>query len=287
MSTTALETLPRSLPCPPPATTALTREHADGRPNQSVRCGLRVLRVLHDLGPYEDHQVAAIAEAAKLRTPHVSRLLAAAVAERVAERGARHGSYRLTHAARELLNVRTTGPASIQIRQVLEQLHAETRLAVTYHQPGWRLGAGLHLDLVDAVCPPDAELHQAIARQHQDLRHSAAGRAALTFLPAGMNTDANGQLIELPHPVREMVHSSRVAASRTATSHALATCILRAGTAVAILTVLGPSAAFSDPLHVQEYAVLLRRAAQQSSTPAPTTTPRPFPAGTKAVPVAA
>ncbi|MER0476966.1 hypothetical protein ABR737_01105 [Streptomyces sp. Edi2] len=262
MSTATLEPPPRRLPWPPPV------GFGESRPNQSVRCGLRVLRVLHELGPYQEHQVAKIAAAAGLRGSHVSRLLGAAVEERVAERGARHGSYRLTRAGRALLDVRAAGPVHPRIREVLTTLHAETGLAVTYHQPGWRLGSGLRLELVDVLCPPHADLHQAVNQQHEDLRHSAAGRAALASLPPGMTTGPDDQPIELPARIRESVTTSRIAASRTPRSQALATYVRRAGTVVAILTVLGPTAAFTDPLRVQEYAVLLRRAAHRFGSPA-------------------
>ncbi|GLF98218.1 IclR family transcriptional regulator [Streptomyces yaizuensis] len=267
MSTTALEPGPSRLTWPPPA--AALDGPAPARPNQSVRCGLRVLRVLHDLGPYEDHQVAEIAEAAELRGPHVSRLLGAAVAERVAERGERHGSYRLTRAGRALLDVRAAGPVHPRIRELLRALHEETGLAVAYHQPGWRPGSGLRLELVDALCPPHPELHRAVKQQHENLPHSAAGRAALAFLPDGMTTGADDRPLTLPAHIRESITAGQIAASRTATGQALATCVRRAGAVVAILTVLGPAAAFTDPLLVQEYAVLLRRAAQRAGSPAP------------------
>jgi DNA-binding IclR family transcriptional regulator len=272
MSTATLETGPSRLPWPPPA--ALVAAHrAESRPNQSVRSGLRILRILHELGPYEEHQVAAIAEAAGLRGPHVSRLLGAAVAERVAERGTRHGAYRLTRAGRALLDVRAPGPIHPRIREVLTTLHEETRLAVAYHQPGWRPGTGLRLELVDALCPPHPDLHQAVNDQHDDLRHSAAGRAALVCLPPGMTTGADDQPLTIPAHVRESVAASLIAVSRTAATQALATCVRRADTVVAILTVLGPTAAFSDSLRVQEYAVLLRRAAQRFGPPTPVSTP--------------
>jgi DNA-binding IclR family transcriptional regulator len=271
MSTT-LETGPSRLPWPPPAA-LVTAERAESRPNQSVRSGLRVLRVLHELGPYDEHQVAEIAEAAALRGPHVSRLLAAAVAERVAERGTRHGAYRLTRAGRALLDVRAPGPVHPRIRDMLTALHEETRLAVAYHQPGWRPGTGLRLELVDAICPPHPDLHQAINQQHTDLRHSAAGRAALTGLPPGMTTGADDRPITVPAHLREYVAASHIAVSRTPSTQALATCVRRSGAVVAILTVLGPTAAFTDPLRVQEYAVLLRRAAQRFGVPAPSRPP--------------
>lgn len=268
MSTATLEPGPPRLPWPPPAALVVT-DPAEGRPNQSVRSGLRVLRVLHELGPYDEHQVAEIAEAAGLRGPHVSRLLGAAVAEQVAERGSRHGAYRLTRAGRALLDVRAPGPVHPRIREVLTALHEETGLAVAYHQPGWRLGTGLRLELVDALCPAHPDLHHAVNQQHDDIRHSAAGRAALVCLPPGMTTGPDDRPITVPAAIRESVASSHVAASRTSSTQSLATCVRRAGAVVAVLTVLGHTAAFTEPLRVQEYAVLLRRAAQRFAAPSP------------------
>ncbi|MFF8786843.1 hypothetical protein [Streptomyces sp. NPDC015125] len=266
MSTTALDRRPTHLPSAPPATPSITASE-ERRPNRSVRCGLRVLRCLHDLGPHEDHQVSEIAAVAGLRSPHVSRLLGAAVDERVAERGARHGSYRLTRAGRALLDARPAGPADPRIRQALTTLHTETGLAVAYHQPGWRPGTGLRLELVDALCPRP-ELQHAIDQQHENLRHSAAGRAAIAGLPEAVTTGPDDQRLQIPAHIRESVSTSRIAVSRTPSTHALATCVRRATTVVAVLTALGPTPAFADPLRVHEYAVLLRRAAHRLGGPA-------------------
>jgi DNA-binding IclR family transcriptional regulator len=256
--TPALETAPKA---------AAEPAAAAPRPNQSVRCGLRVLRALHDLGPYEEHQVSEVAVAAELRTSHVSRLLSAAVEEGVAERGNRHGSYSLTRHGRALFDAQTQTPVHPRIREVLTALHFELGLATAYHQCGWRPGTGFHLDLVDAVCPPDPDLHRAIAWQAEDLRHSATGRAALSSLPPGMATGADGRPLELPIVIRETITKTLIATSRTATGQALATGVVRSGIAVGTLTVLGPRASFENPLQVQEYAVLLRRAAHRCAAP--------------------
>ncbi|MFJ9379292.1 hypothetical protein [Streptomyces sp. NPDC101455] len=256
VSTAALAITPKEAAATPPS-----------RPNQSVRCGLRVLRALHDLGPNDEHQVSEVALTAGLRTSHVSRLLTAAVEEGVAERGNRHGAYRLTRHSRALFDGRPPPPAHPHIREVLTALRLETGLAVAYHQPGWRPGTGLHLDLVDAISPPDTDLHLAITWQAENLRHSAAGRAAIASLPPVMATGADGHYLQLPTTVRENIIKTLIAASRMATSQALATSVMRADIAVGILTVLGLPGAFTNPLHIQEYAVLLRRAAHRCAAP--------------------
>lgn len=233
--------------------------------NRSARSFAHVLRALAHLGSGEEHQVADIARAAGLRPGHASRLLLTAVEEHFAQHGQRYGTYRLTCDAAALTGPNRVRPSTPAIISALQCLHQETGLATAYHEPGWRPGTGLHLDLVDLLCPHPA-LRLAVAQQHNDLPRTAAGRIALCFLPTEMTSGAAGQPLHLPDALKRTVTSSRIAAGRTADTHSLSTPVLRGQTLIATLTVTGTHADFADPLRVQEHAVLLRRAAGAAAT---------------------
>ncbi|WP_329453502.1 hypothetical protein OG894_43930 (plasmid) [Streptomyces sp. NBC_01724] len=239
----------------------------DARPNSSVRCGFRVLRVLSSLGMDDEHQVSTVADATGLLVPHVSKLLKAGVAEGLVAHGSRRGTYRLTHRGLTLTGLAGTRQTTPRIRQTATDLHEETGLAVAVHEPAWRLGLGLHLTLVDAECQITALC--LVAAEGSDIRRSAPGRAALAHLPASLATDADDRPILLPAGMREGIRASRVAATRSERTHTLSTCVLRGEHVVATLSLIGLSAAFAEPLRVQEYAVLLRRAAERAGAPAP------------------
>lgn len=245
----------QTLPSVPAATVLATVQT-----NRSARAFAHVLRALAQLGSDEEHQVADIARAAGLRPGHVSRLLLTAVEEHFAEHGQRYGTYRLTCDAAALTGPTRIRPSTPAIIRTLQRLYQETGLATAYHEPGWRPGTGLHLDLVDLLCrrPP---LRLAAAQQHNDLLRTAAGRIALCFLPQQMAFTAAGAPLRLPEQLIRTITSSRIAASRTAGTHSLATPVLRGESLIATLTVTGTRADFTDPLRVQEHAVLLRRAA--------------------------
>lgn len=244
--------------------------------NRSVRSGFRVLRALASGGMGSELQISVIADATGLKLPHVSKLLRAGIDEGLVEYGSRRGAYRLTHQGLVLTGPAWERPANDRARQTVDRLHAETRLAVALHEPGWRVGVGLHLELLDVQCPIPA-LHHVAALQVSDIRRSAAGRAALAFLPAHLATDAEDQQIHLPQSLRETITASRVAVSRGEHAHTFAACVFRKDSVVATLSVMGPTSAFDDPLRVQEYVVLLRRAAEHASTPH--SLPAPIPAG--------
>ncbi|MFK0142557.1 hypothetical protein [Streptomyces murinus] len=241
---------------PPPA--ALTAQ-----PNRSARAFARVVRALAHLGADVEHQVADIARAAGLRPGHASRLLLTAVEEHFAEHGTRYGTYRLARDATAVFGPARTRASTPEITHALHCLHQETSLAVAWHEPGWRPGTGLHLDLVDLLCREPA-LRADAAQLHPDLARTAAGRIALVYLPPQMAATADGRPLRLPEPLARTVTDSRIAASRSASTHSLATPVQRGTTLVATLTVTGTPADFADPLTVQEHAVLLRRAAARA-----------------------
>ncbi|MEV8335636.1 hypothetical protein [Streptomyces niveus] len=233
------------------------------QPNQSARSGMRVLLALTVLGPHGEHQVADIARVAELRPHYASRILAAAVQEGLAVHGSRHGSYTL---ASRFLNAQISARSSTpRIQQTAQELHADTGLAVAYHEPGWRPGAGLYLELLEIICP-DPALYELAAQQHTSVGQTAAGRAALSFISGHIACDAEGRRLRLEPRLMESITTSKVAACRTMRGQSLAAPVLRGDSAVATLTATGPSAAFEDPLQVQEYAVLLRRAALRVGT---------------------
>lgn len=233
------------------------------QPYQSARSGMRVLLALAVLGPHQEHQVAEVARVADLRPPHASRMLLAAVQEGLVMHGSRYGTYLLT---KRFLNAQVSARSSTpRIQQTVQDLHDDTGLAVAYHEPGWRPGTGMYLELVELLCP-DPALYEMAAQQHADLRQTAAGRAALSFISGHIACDADGHRLRLEPRLLESITTTRVSASRTAVGHALATPVLRGDAVIAILTASGPRARFGDPLEVQEYAVLLRRAAMRAAT---------------------
>ncbi|MGW0672556.1 hypothetical protein [Streptomyces sp. NPDC002746] len=242
----------------------MTAVAATTQPNQSARAFGRVLRALARLGADIEHQVADVAHLAGLRPGHASRLLLTAVEEGFAESGERYGTYRLTCDAAVLFGPAPVRNSTPEITETLRALHRDTNLATAWHVPGWRPGTGLHLDLVDVVSPR-LPLCIDAAQQHSDLSRTAAGRIALAFLPPQMTSTADGRPLRLCEDLARTVTSSRIAASRTASSQSLATAVLRGNALVATLTVTGTPAQFSDDFTVQEHAVLLRRAAARSS----------------------
>lgn len=135
---------------------------------------------------------------------------------------------------------------------------------MAWHEPGWRPGTGLYLDLVDLVCHQPA-LRADAAQQHPDLSRTAAGRIALVYLPTQVASTADGRPLYLPEYLAHAITGSKVAASRTASTRSLSTPVHRGDTLIATLTATGTLADFADPLTVQEHAVLLRRAAARSS----------------------
>ncbi|WP_217223099.1 hypothetical protein [Streptomyces anulatus] len=234
------------------------------QPNRSARAFARIVRALVHLGADAEHQVADIARVADLRPGHASRLLLTAVEENFAEHGARYGTYRLTRDAAVLSGPALARPTTPAITETLHCLYQETGLAVAWHEPGWRPGTGLHLDLVDVLCHQPA-LRADAAQLHTDLPRTAAGRIALVYLPPQMASTADGRPLRLPENLTRTVTDSRIAASRTASTHSLATPVQRGTTLIATLTVTGRPADFADPLTVQEHAVLLRRAAARAA----------------------
>ncbi|MEU1306055.1 MULTISPECIES: hypothetical protein [Streptomyces] len=234
------------------------------QPNRSARAFARVVRALVQLGADAEHQAADIAHTAGLRPAHASRLLLTAVEEHFAEHGGRYGTYRLTRDATALIGPAPARPATPELTEALHHLHQETGLAVAWHEPGWRPGTGLHLGLVDVLCLQPA-LRADAAQLHTDLSRTAAGRIALAYLPPQMASTADGRLLRLPEHLAHAVTDSRIAASRTASTHSLTTPVHRGSALIATLTITGSPAAFANPLTVQEHAVFLRRAAARAS----------------------
>ncbi|MET9779130.1 hypothetical protein ABZ023_33610 [Streptomyces sp. NPDC006367] len=250
----------------------------DGRqPPQSAGRGFRVLRALLSLGADQEHQLADIARAAGLQPSHASKLLKAAALERLVEHGARRGAYRITREAAPLLSnpvgARTSTPA---IHHVVGDLQEETGLAVAWHDLHFRPGLGLHLTLVDLVCPRP-ELRAAAAQQDDDLRMTAAGRAALAYAPAELAVNAEDRVLALPSATLETIRAARIALRRCFGVCTLSTPIMRGPHLVAVLSVTGADELFHEPLRAQEFAVLLRRAAARAAGPDPGRQPVPAP----------
>ncbi|MFF2228722.1 hypothetical protein ACFVV7_35990 [Streptomyces globisporus] len=205
--------------------------------------------------------MADVARVSEVRPQNASRMLIAAVQEGLVMHGSRYGTYRLTT---KFLNAQVSARSSTpRIQQTVQQLHDDTGLAIAYHEPGWRPGTGMYLELIELLCP-NPEHYEMAAQQHADLQHTAAGRAALSFLSGHVACDAEGRRLCLDTRLQESITSTRVAACRTAIGQALATPVLRGDAVIAILTASGPHALFQDPLVVQEHAVLLRRAATRT-----------------------
>ncbi|MFB8406525.1 hypothetical protein [Streptomyces sp. NPDC055912] len=251
---------PSSSAWSPPAVPQVLAAVADGRqPPQSAGRGFRVLRALLSLGAHTEHQLADIARVAELQPSHAAKLLKAAALEDLVEHGTRRGTYRLTPDPALLTAPVTTASTTPRVRGVLQHLQAETGLAVAWHEPRCRPGLGLHLDLVDLLCP-QPELRAAAAQQ-TDPRHTAAGRTALAYLPADLAIDAEDRSLILPAATREAIHSNRIALRRCPGICTLATPVLHGRHLTAVLSITGPDHLFQDPLRTQEFAVLLRRAA--------------------------
>lgn len=259
-----MPTIAKSEAIPPiPGEISASVRSQQPQPNQSARSGMRVLLALATLGPHQEHQVADVARVAELRPQHASRMLIAAVQEGLAMHGSRYGTYLLT---KKFLNAQVSARSSTpRIQQTVQDLHDDTGLAIAYHEPGWRPGTGMYLELVELLCP-DPEQYEMAAQQHADLRNTAAGRAALSFISGHIACDADGQRLRLDPRLLESITTTRVAASRTVDGQALATPVLRGDAVIATLTASGSRAHFEDPLAVQEYAVLLRRAAMRTAT---------------------
>lgn len=254
MTTTV--TLPASRPCEEDRTTPQT--------SQSARAGYRVLMALSSLGSDREHQVSEIAGATGLRIGHVSKLLRAAVDERLAVDGSRRGAYRLAPQALRLTGLPTTTSTTPAIRQITSRLHDETGLVAAYAEPSWRPGEGASMTLVEMRGP--AELADVVAAQHRGpLLRTAPGRATLAHLPPHLAVDAHDRQLRLDPELRASVLRTRIAIARTERAHTMATCLMRGASVAATLSVTGPAHSFADPLQVQEYAVLLRRAASARS----------------------
>ncbi|MFF9785686.1 hypothetical protein [Streptomyces nigrescens] len=269
MSTIALPPIrPSSAHWPRRAASPVLAAVEDGRPPpQSAGRGFRVLRALISLGVHSEHQLADIARAAGLQPSHTSKLLKAASLEHLVEHGVRRGTYRLTHDGQLLIDPGATAATTPKVRQIVEHLQEETGLAAAWHEPHWRPGLGLHLNLVDLSCP-HPELHAAAAQQEDALQATAAGRAALAFLPAALAADGENRALVLPPAARDAIRSSRIAVHRGPAMSTLATPVLRGQHLIAVLSATGPHHHYQEPLRAQEYAVLLRRAASRAAAPA-------------------
>ncbi|MEO3976788.1 helix-turn-helix domain-containing protein [Streptomyces sp. CAU 1734] len=256
-----------SAPWSPPANPLVhTAVHGARRHPQSAGRGFRVLRALLRLGPRDEHQLADIARAAGLQPSHASKLLKAATREHLVEHGIRRGTYRLAPAAEPLAPSRTSPTTHRPVRRILEHLQEETGLAVAWHEPHYRPGTGLHLTLVDLLCP-SPELRTPAKQQDPDPRTTAAGRAALTYTPAELAVTADDHSLHLPPGIQDTIRSTRIALRRTPGTCTLATPVLRAQHLVAVLSLTGPDQLFHDPLRAQEFAVLLRRSAGRATGP--------------------
>ncbi|WP_329020488.1 hypothetical protein [Streptomyces sp. NBC_01601] len=261
---------PSPAPRAPAALAPTLGAGADGehrQPPQSAGRGFRVLRALLCLGAHAEHQLADIARAANLQPSHASKLLKAALQEELVEYGARRGTYRLTRGVAQFASSAVRpGPVTGPIQRNVEHLHQETGLAVAWHEPHYRPGIGLRLTLVDLLCP-DPQLNVAAAQQSHDLRSTAAGRAALAYLPDDLAADADGRPLMLPQAVQDSIRSTRIALCRCPGLYTLATPVFRGSHPVGVMSLTGAEHHFQDPLVRQEYAVLLRRAASRAAAP--------------------
>ncbi|MFJ4700553.1 hypothetical protein ACIP5N_21760 [Streptomyces sp. NPDC088768] len=260
----------------PPTVPPVLAAVGDGRqPPQSAGRGFRVVRALLSLGADREHQLADIAHAAGLQPSHASKLLKAAAQERLVEHGARRGAYRITREAAPLLpspvNTPTSSPV---IHHVVGDLQEETDLAVSWHEPRFRPGLGLHLVLVDLACTRPA-LRAAAAQRGDDLRATAAGRAALAYAPAALTVNSADRALTLPAATLETIRTSRVALRRQPGLCTLATPVMRGPHLIAVLSLTGADELFHEPLRAQEYAVLLRRAAGRAASPRRSREPAP------------
>ncbi|MEU4080392.1 hypothetical protein [Streptomyces venezuelae] len=262
----------------PPAVPPVLAAVGDGRqPPQSAGRGFRVVRALLSLGANQEHQLADIARAAGLQPSHASKLLKAAALERLVEHGTRRGAYRITREAAPLLPSPVgTLASTAATRCVVGDLQEETGLAVAWHEPRFRPGLGLYLTLVDLACPRP-ELRAAAAQQDDDLRATAAGRAALAYAPAEIAVSAEERALVLPPATLETIRAARIALRRCPGVCTLATPIMRGPHLIAVLSLTGADELFHEPLRAQEYAVLLRRAAARAAGPAPGRQPTPTP----------
>jgi DNA-binding IclR family transcriptional regulator len=260
----------------PPAVPHVLAAVSDGRqPPQSAGRGFRVLHALLRLGADQEHQLADIARAADLQPSHASKLLKAAALERLVEHGTRRGTYRLTRDAAPLTpNPTGTAAVTAPVRRIVEDLRQETGLAVAWHEPHFKLGLGLHLTLVDLACP-HPELRTAAAQQDDDPRATAAGRAALAYVPAELAAGADDRPLVLPAATRDTIRSTRIALRRCPGICTLATPVLRGQHPVAVLSLTGADPLFREPLRAQEFAVLLRRAATRAAGPCHRPEPAP------------
>lgn len=254
----------------PPAVPPVLAAVGDGRqPPQSAGRGFRVVRALLSLGAEQEHQLADIARAAGLQPSHAAKLLKAAALERLVEHGARRGTYRITCEAAPLHpNPVGTLTSTAAIHRVVADLKEETDLAVAWHEPHFRPGRGLHLTLVDLACPRP-ELRAAAAQQDDDLRTTAAGRAALAYAPAELAVNDEDRALALPAPTLETIRAARIALRRSPGVCTLSTPVMRGPHLIAVLSLTGVDELFHEPLRAQEFAVLLRRAAARAAGPSP------------------
>ncbi|GGU39464.1 hypothetical protein [Streptomyces violascens] len=260
-----------------PAVPSVLAAVSEGRqPPQSAGRGFRVLHALLRLGVHDEHQLADIARAAHLQPSHASKLLKAAASEDLVEHGIRRGTYRITRDAVPLAPV-NTAQTTAAVHRIVEHLREETGLAVAWHEPHFRPGRGLHLTLVDLACP-SPHLRTAAAQMDGDPRATAAGRAALAYVPAELATDADDRPLSLPPATRDTICSTRIALHRCPGICTMATPVLRGQHLVAVLSLTGADSLFHDPLCAQEFAVLLRRAASRTSMTSAGREPRSAPA---------
>ncbi|MER6126568.1 hypothetical protein ABT173_28915 [Streptomyces sp. NPDC001795] len=269
MSSTA--TPPSPIPSAPRTPLAVAPEPAadvEGRrPPQSAGRGFRILRALLRLGAHDEHQLADIAREADLQPSHASKLLKAAHLEQLVEYGTRRGTYRLTRNVAQFASPRVgPDPVTGPVRRIVEDLHHETGRAVAWHEPHYRIGIGLRLTLVDLLCP-DPQFSVAASQQGHDPRATAAGRVALAYLPDDLTADADDRPLALPQTLQRSIRSTRIALCRHPSVCTLATPVLRGRHLVGVLSLTTADHHVHDPLALQEYAVLLRRAASRALNP--------------------
>ncbi|TLQ39274.1 IclR family transcriptional regulator [Streptomyces marianii] len=251
---------------PPGVPPVLAAVSSSRQPPQSAGRGFRVLHALLHLGARDEHQLAEIARAAGLQPSHASKLLKAAAAENLVERGTRRGTYRLTRESAPLAQEPRTPASTPTVRRIVEDLQQETEVAAAWHEPHFRVGLGLHLTLVDMACP-QPELRTAAAQQDGNLRTTAAGRAVLAYAPSEIAVGPDDLPLTLPPATQDTIRSTRIALRRYPGVCTLATPVLRGQHLVGVLSVTGDDRLFQDPLRAQEFAVLLRRAAGRAAGP--------------------